>query len=84
MAALIVRSLVTMGHIDAPTDTDISMYKDADDTEAYAVPYIAYLTRMGIVQGNPDGTFRPKDEINRAEAAQILYNLYKLDIGQMS
>ncbi|MBQ9097626.1 MAG: S-layer homology domain-containing protein [Clostridia bacterium] len=80
MAALIVRSLVTMGHIDAPTDTDISMYKDADDTEAYAVPYIAYLTRMGIVQGNPDGTFRPKDEINRAEAAQILYNLYKLDI----
>lgn len=80
MAALVVRSLVTMGHIDNPTDTDISMYKDAADTEAYAVPYIAYLTRMGILQGNPDGTFRPKDQISRAEAAQILYNLHKLDI----
>ena len=80
MAALIVRSLVTMGHIDAPTDTDISMYRDAADTEAYAVPYIAYLTRMGIVQGNPDGTFRPKDQISRAEAAQMIYNLHKLDI----
>ena len=33
-----------------------------------------------IVQGNPDGTFRPKSQISRAEAAQILYNLYKLDI----
>ncbi len=80
MAALIVRSLVTMGHIDNPTDTDISMYVDAADTEAYAVPYIAYLTRMGIVQGDPNGEFRPKDTVTRAEAAQILYNLYKLDV----
>ncbi len=80
MAALVVRSLVTMGHIDDPTDADTSMYVDADDIEAYAVPYVAYLTRMGVVQGDPDEEFRPKDTITRAEAAQILYNLYKLDI----
>ena len=80
MAALIVRSLVTMGHINDPTDSDLSMYSDADETEAYAIPYIAYLTRVGIVQGDPSGEFRPKDTISRAEAAQIIYNLYKLDI----
>jgi len=80
MAALIVRSLVTMGHIDNPTSTDVSKYADAEDIEEYAVPYVAYLTEAGIVQGDPSGEFRPKDTITRAEAAQIIYNLYKLDI----
>ena len=69
-----------MGHIEAPVDTEVGKYADAENIEAYAVPYVAYLTKAGVVQGNPDGTFRPKDKITRAEAAQVLYNLYKLDI----
>jgi hypothetical protein len=32
----------------------------------------------GLVQGNPDGTFRPDDPINRAEVAKLVALLLKL------
>ena len=35
-------------------------------------PSINYLEARGIVQGNPDGTFRPNNKINRAEMAKVL------------
>lgn len=35
-------------------------------------PSINYLEARGIVQGNPDGSFRPNNKINRAEMAKIL------------
>lgn len=33
---------------------------------------IAYLVKEGIVSGYPDGTFRPEQEINRAEFTKII------------
>lgn len=45
----------------------------SDHTNAEA---IAYLQTWGIVQGYPDGTFRPKVLINRAEFTKILVGAF--------
>lgn len=37
---------------------------------------IAYMQKWGIVQGYPDGTFRPKNVINRAEFTKILIGAF--------
>lgn len=36
---------------------------------------ISFLTREGIVEGNPDGTFRPRRTLNRAEFTAIVMRL---------
>jgi len=36
--------------------------------------YVEAATRLGVVSGNPDGTFAPKRGVNRAEAAKIIIN----------
>ena len=46
-------------------------YSDVDGTEWYA-RYIAAATALGLVEGMPDGTFRPLASITRAEAATIV------------
>lgn len=37
------------------------------------------LADLGVVTGNPDGTFRPNSQITRAEIVTILVRLYDLD-----
>ncbi|MBQ3224279.1 MAG: S-layer homology domain-containing protein [Oscillospiraceae bacterium] len=46
--------------------------KPFSDSNDYYVPYIAAL---GIINGYPDGTFRPKDAIKRQDAAIMLQRL---------
>ena len=54
----------------------------SDFTDAHEHPYeadIAFAAKLGIVSGdkdangNPKGTFRPNDKVNRAEAAKMIY-----------
>lgn len=52
---------------------DISLqYADAPFGRAEGVA-ISVLTRLGAVQGNPDGTFQPKRAVNRAEFLKIAF-----------
>lgn len=54
-------------------------YTDAADIYYWAVEDVKELTYYGIVSGYPDGTFRPLNDITRAEAAVIIYNtLYRV------
>jgi len=46
---------------------------DHPHAKAIATAYV-----YGLVQGNPDGTFRPDDPINRAEVAKLVALLLKL------
>lgn len=39
-------------------------------------PYICFAKNLGIVGGNPDGTFKPGDLINYAEAMKIVLEAY--------
>jgi hypothetical protein len=41
--------------------------------DAWFSPYVCTAKNQGIVQGYPDGTFRPADNINFAEAAKIIF-----------
>ena len=53
------------------------------DTEGYwAADYVDYLYTAGITTGYADGTFRPGDNITRAQFAAMLFRYLKLDGSQ--
>src|SRR5690606_12283162 len=54
-------------------------FADEADISAYAKEAVETAAAAGIVSGYPDGTFRPKGRITRAETASILLALLKLD-----
>lgn len=55
----------------------------ADVTGTWAADDINQLADLGVVTGNPDGTFRPDSQITRAEIVAILVRLYDLDSETM-
>lgn len=50
---------------------DESPFSDVDGSDPYD-PYIVLAAQLGIINGHPDGTFKPNDVINRAEVLKIL------------
>lgn len=50
----------------ATSETDAYEYFDA----------VRYVEEQGIVDGYPDGTYQPKNQINRAEFTKIIINTY--------
>jgi hypothetical protein len=47
-------------------------FKDADEIGAWAVKYVAYAVKNGIVDGRPDGKFAPKDPLLGKEYAKMI------------
>ncbi|MDP4008721.1 MAG: septal ring lytic transglycosylase RlpA family protein [Candidatus Peregrinibacteria bacterium] len=47
------------------------LFTDIDENHPY-LPAIRYLKQNGVINGYPDGSFRPKREVNRAEALKFL------------
>ncbi len=62
---------VTTSSGETVTITDIS--------EHWADPQIEAMVTEEIVTGNPDGSFKPDANLNRAEAAALLYRVLGLD-----
>lgn len=56
----------------------IAAFSDVDQTAWYAT-YAHKARCQGIVEGYPDGTFKPSNTINFAEAAKILVKAYGLE-----
>ena len=48
-------------------------YKDADQIAAWAKHEISQVVSKNIFNGFPDGTFRPKETVNRAQSAAVIY-----------
>lgn len=63
-------------HETYPTD-GAAAFSDMDVTGADA-PYISWASGCGILQGYPDGTFRPDDTLTREQMAAILARYYAL------
>lgn len=53
-------------------------FSDVDDTHVYSEA-IFNLRDRGVIKGYDDGTFRPDQEINRAELAKILVESFKTE-----
>ena len=55
-----------------------SSFPDVAEGTPYTEPINA-LTKMGVLAGYPDGTFKLRNKVTRAEAAQVITQLRKLD-----
>ena len=51
-------------------------FSDFNDISEYARESVNLLTQTGFISGNPDGTFKPKGNLTRAEASKIIYLVY--------
>ncbi len=48
-------------------------YTDPADIEATEA--VEMLSAIGVMAGDPDGSFRPNDTITRAEACRMIYTI---------
>ena len=69
MAAMLARFYALSG-ITAAGSAD--GYADADAISAWAVNGVALCTARGLVQGDPQGRFRPQSDLTRAQIAAFL------------
>lgn len=53
------------------------LFTDESSCAEWAVSSVRILQNAGIVKGDLNGRFNPKNELTRAEAAQIIYNILK-------
>lgn len=49
--------------------------KELTDLAPWAVPFVSYVYKEGIMSGDVAGSFRPQGEVTRAEMATMLANL---------
>lgn len=76
LMVMTVRALQVTNKLVLPSDgSGLSVFADDSDIVSYAKASVAALVQQGIVSG--DGThIRPSDNMTRAEAAKLLYELY--------
>ncbi|QQR55439.1 septal ring lytic transglycosylase RlpA family protein [Candidatus Peregrinibacteria bacterium] len=65
--------LVSTGHSEELTHAERAPFSDLEEDSWY-VPYVNYAYEAGFISGDPEGTFRPQDTVNRAEALKMLIN----------
>lgn len=53
-----------------------------DVADQWFAEYVCMAQEEGIIDGYPDGTFKPGDEISFVEAAKIISNIFELEIGE--
>lgn len=50
-----------------------------DVKEEWFAKYVCYGQRIGWIDGYPDGTFRPSQNVNKAEALKIILNAFDIE-----
>jgi len=53
-------------------------FRDQADVSEYAVEAVVNMRKLGIINGNENGEFLPKNYATRAEAAQIIFGIINL------
>lgn len=65
-------------NVSIDTGVEGISFTDDESIADYAKEYVKLLKKTGIINGYGDGSFKPNGTANRAEAAQIVYKLYKM------
>ncbi len=62
-------------------EPDASEYSNCypDVADEWFAPFVCYATEQGWVDGYPDGTFKPGDNVKKVEAVKMLVNARGLD-----
>ncbi|MCC6643783.1 beta-propeller domain-containing protein [Candidatus Peregrinibacteria bacterium] len=71
---------ILMGAISGEKLTGKNCFPDV--TDQWFAPYVCSAKSMGLLDGYPDGNFKPEEQINFAEAAKIIANAFKLNKGE--
>jgi len=81
MAIMLSNVLTKVLNKKAPANTEalLARFKDKDLIADYAKDAVAMGVRYGILVGRTDGTFAPKDNANRAEAAKLIYMMFYME-----
>jgi len=74
--------LIPLSSVARDYNADNLPYKDAPADRSTAVA-VSVLTEAGIVEGIPDGTFRPERHLNRAEFMKIVMGFLAKDAGDL-
>ena len=76
-AAMLYRAFKSGG-----TDEAESLeFSDGELVSEYARSAVSWFAQNGIISGFPDGTFRPHDNLTRAQAAKIIYELISREVN---
>ena len=70
--AEILKIVLAAKGIDATSGETTATFSDVEPGAWYA-PYVRYAKDSGIIQGYPDGTFKPGQPVNFAEALKMAY-----------
>ncbi len=73
--------IVLLGADIDPTSTNSQADFTDTDSQAWYAPYITKAVEMKIVEGYPDGSFKPANQINLVESLKIVQLGYNIDLS---
>ena len=80
MAVMLARALKEYKGVSVPTDVNQYLkFGDQVSISEYARESIAVASKYGVVKGNRDNVFLPRNNLTRAEAAVVIYNSFFLE-----
>ncbi|MGB9866518.1 MAG: S-layer homology domain-containing protein [Bacillota bacterium] len=82
-AELLVRALGLQNEAELRAGEGVG-FSDVDDVPPEKLGYLAVAVERGLLQGFPDGTFRPKEKLTRAQLAALLERsaLHRKQLGK--
>jgi eight-cysteine-cluster-containing protein len=78
---IVIGSIVTGPDIEGCSKDDEGPALSDVPTNSWFVDYVCTARKRGIISGNPDGTFRPGNPINTAEAAKIVVKTFGFPVA---
>lgn len=77
-AATILGRALTTGVSSYTANATSTKFGDNSSISSEALPYVALLNQVGVVNGDNVGKFNPKSTLNRTETAVMVTNLYNV------
>lgn len=75
VAVMFGRAMKNYGTINSSASLN---FGDASTISAVAVPYVDLLNKLGVLSGDTDGNFNPRNTINRAEMSVLVSKSYNV------